>query len=113
MANRRARFPIYFQPTRADVAVARSIGHNTSPAPEGVARALTWGANEKVLLVLAAVAWPASRGCGEPPRAGNHALLVTVAASLAPWFEAYVRPEPAGSPYGHRARPRRPVFRQT
>jgi undecaprenyl-diphosphatase len=50
-----------------------------------VARALTWGADEKVLLVLAAVGWLASRGRGEPlQRAGNHALLVTVAASLLP-----------------------------
>jgi membrane-associated phospholipid phosphatase len=37
------------------------------------------------LLVLAAAGWVASRGCGEPlRRAGNHAVLVTVAASLLP-----------------------------
>jgi len=36
-------------------------------------------------LVLAATGWLASRGRGEPlRRAGNHALLVTVAASLLP-----------------------------
>jgi membrane-associated phospholipid phosphatase len=46
---------------------------------------LTWGADEKVLLVLAAAGWIASRGRGESMRrAGNHALLVTVAASLLP-----------------------------
>jgi undecaprenyl-diphosphatase len=50
-----------------------------------VARALTWGADEKVLLVLAAVGWLASRGHGEGlRRAGNHAVLVTVAAALLP-----------------------------
>jgi undecaprenyl-diphosphatase len=50
-----------------------------------VARALTWSADEKVLLVLAAVGWLASRGRGEPVRrAGNHALTVAVAASLLP-----------------------------
>ena len=50
-----------------------------------MARALTWGADEKVLLVVAAAGWLASRGCAEPlRRAGNHALLVTVAASLMP-----------------------------
>jgi membrane-associated phospholipid phosphatase len=60
--------------------VARSIARNTAPVPEEVARALTWGADEKVLLVLAAVG-----GRSEPlQRAGNHALLVTVAASLLP-----------------------------
>lgn len=64
---------------------ARFIARNTAPAPEMVARALTWGADEKVLLVLAAAGWLASRGRGEPlRRAGNHTLLVTVAASLLP-----------------------------
>jgi membrane-associated phospholipid phosphatase len=78
-------FPVTVQPSRADVAIARSIAHNTAPAPEEVARALTWGADEKVLLVLAAAGWLASRGGGEPlQRAGNHALLVTMAASLLP-----------------------------
>ena len=62
-----------------------TIARDTGPAPEEVARALTWGADEKVLLVLAAAGWLASRGRGEPlRRAGNHALLVAVAASLLP-----------------------------
>lgn len=83
--RRRPRFPITIQPTKADVAVARTIARDTSPAPEEIARALTWGADEKVLLVLAAAGWLASRGCGEPlRRAGNHAALVAVAASLLP-----------------------------
>jgi undecaprenyl-diphosphatase len=46
---------------------------------------LTWGADEKVLLVLAVVGWLGSRGRGESlERAGNHALLVAAAASLLP-----------------------------
>src|SRR5215211_4046715 len=78
-------FPLTVRPTRADVAVANSIARNTTPAAEEVARALTWGADEKILMVLATVGWLASRGCAEPLRcAGNHALLVTVAASLLP-----------------------------
>src|SRR3954449_3874029 len=78
-------FPVTVRPTRADIAVARSIARNTAPAPEQLARALTWGADEKVLLVLAGAAWLASRGCVAPlRRAGNHALFVTVAASLLP-----------------------------
>ena len=49
----------------------------------GDARALTRGADEKVL--FAAAGWIASRALIEPlRRAGNHALLVTVAASLLP-----------------------------
>src|SRR2546421_6901126 len=84
--SRGPSFPITVRPTSADVAVARSIARNTAPTPEAIARALTWGADEKVLLVLAAAGWLASCGCAEPPlrRAGNHALLVTVAASLLP-----------------------------
>ena len=87
-AGRRSRgpnFPLTVRPTRADVAVAQSIARHTAPAPQQVARALTWGADEKVLLVLATAAWLVSRGCAEPlRRAGSHALLVTVAASLLP-----------------------------
>lgn len=78
-------FPVTVQPTKAGFALARSVARDTRPVPEEVARALTWGADEKVLLVLAAVGWLGSRRCGEPlRRAGNHALLVTVAASLLP-----------------------------
>jgi undecaprenyl-diphosphatase len=65
--------------------LARAIARYTAPAPEEIAQALTWGADEKVLLVLAMAGWIASRGRSEPlRRAGNHALLVTVAASLLP-----------------------------
>jgi membrane-associated phospholipid phosphatase len=73
------------RPTEADIAVARAIARDTGPAPEKLARVLTWGADEKVLLILAAAGWPASRGRGEPlQRAGNHAVLVAVAASILP-----------------------------
>jgi membrane-associated phospholipid phosphatase len=73
------------RPTEADIAVARAIARDTGPVPEKLARVLTWGADEKVLLILAAVGWLASRGRGEPlQRAGNHAVLVAVAASILP-----------------------------
>ncbi len=78
-------FPVTVKPTAVDVTIANAVARNTGPAPEELARALTWGADEKVLLALAAVGWLASRGGSEPlRRAGNHALLVTVAASLLP-----------------------------
>jgi undecaprenyl-diphosphatase len=73
------------RPTDADVAIARAISRNTGPAPERLARALTWGADEKVLLTLTAIGWLASRSAGEPVRrAANHAVLVAAAASLLP-----------------------------
>jgi len=78
-------FPINVKPAKADVAIANVIARDTKPAPEEIARALTWGADEKVLLALAAIGWLASRGARpQLQRAGNHALLVTVAASLLP-----------------------------
>ena len=77
--------PIRVDPTRADVVIAHAVARSSKPAPEEVARALTWGADEKVLLALAAVGWLASRsGSDVARRAGNHALLVTVVASLLP-----------------------------
>ena len=77
--------PVTIRPTGADIAIARAIVRNTKPAPEAVARALTWGADEKVLLILAVAGWLASRGRSDAlRRAGNHALLVTTAASLLP-----------------------------
>ena len=77
--------PVTVRPTGADIAIANAITRNTKPAPEAIARALTWGADEKVLLALAAAGWLASRGRSDGlRRAGNHALFVTIAASLLP-----------------------------
>ena len=82
---RRHSFPITVRPTRADEAIAHAVARNIKPAPEEIARALTWGADEKVLLVLAAAGRIASRrGSESLRRAGDHALLATVAASLLP-----------------------------
>lgn len=73
------------KPTKADVRIARKVARNTNHRAEIVARGLTWGADEKILLALAAAGWFATRTQGEAlRRAGNHALLVTVAASLLP-----------------------------
>jgi hypothetical protein len=77
-------FPITVRPTQADVSIARAVARNTAPAAE-VDRALTWGADEKVLLLLAMAGWIVSRSGGDRlQRMANHALLVTAAASLVP-----------------------------
>ncbi|WP_375778700.1 phosphatase PAP2 family protein [Bradyrhizobium sp. ma5] len=84
-SGRGPHFPVTIRPTKVDVVAAREIARDTAPAPEEVARALTWGADEKILLVLAGAGWLASRGREEwLRRAGNHALLVAVAAALLP-----------------------------
>jgi undecaprenyl-diphosphatase len=76
---------ITVKPTKPDLAIAHAVARNTRPVPEEVAATVTWGADEKLLLVLAVAGWFGSRGRGESlRRVGNHALLVTVAASLLP-----------------------------
>jgi membrane-associated phospholipid phosphatase len=73
------------KPTKPDVLIARTVARKTNHRAEMVSRGLTWGADEKVLLMLAVAGWLATRGSSEQmQRAGNHALLVTVAASLIP-----------------------------
>jgi membrane-associated phospholipid phosphatase len=73
------------KPTKPDVTIARAVARNTDHRAEMVARGLTWGGDEKVLLLLAAAGWAATRTKDESlRRAGNHALLVTVIASLLP-----------------------------
>jgi hypothetical protein len=81
--------------------------------PEEIACALTWGADEKVLLILAAVGWLASRGRSEAlRRAGNHALLVAGAASLLP-HGLKLLPNPSGSQDRAGPHPWHLVLRQT
>ena len=73
------------KPTKFDERIARTVARKTNRRAETVARGLTWGADEKILLVLAAAGWVLSRTQGEPlRRAGNHALLVAATASVFP-----------------------------
>jgi membrane-associated phospholipid phosphatase len=73
------------KPTKPDVLIARTVARKTNQRAEMISRGLTWAADEKVLLMLAVAGWVATRGRSEQmQRAGNHALLVTVAASLMP-----------------------------
>jgi undecaprenyl-diphosphatase len=73
------------RPTKPDELIARTVARNTNHSAEVISRALTWGADETILLLLATVGWLATRGRSEQlQRAGNHALLVAVTASLMP-----------------------------
>lgn len=73
------------KPTKIDERIARTVARKTNRRAEMVARGLTWGADEKILLALAAAGWTLSRAQGEPlRRAGNHALLVAATASVLP-----------------------------
>ena len=73
------------KPTKPDVLIPRAVARSTSRRTEMIARGLTWGADEKILLILAAAGWMGTRTRGEQlRRAGNHALLVAVTAWLLP-----------------------------
>ena len=77
--------PITVRPTGPDIAIARAIARRTRPAPEEVSQAVTWGADEHVLCILAAGFWLVSRRAENPMRqAADHVLLTTVASSLLP-----------------------------
>jgi hypothetical protein len=41
-------------PTRADIAIAETVSQYTNPRTERVAELVTWGADENLLLALAA-----------------------------------------------------------
>lgn len=73
------------KPTRIDTAIADQIAAHTTPGMEEAATALTWGADEHVLLVLAAAGWlyaqmrrPAARPVA------NHILAVSVVSAILP-----------------------------
>ena len=73
------------QPTKPDIAIADVVARHARPAPEKLGRALSWGADEHVLLALAALGWIATRGQEKSVRrVADHTLLLTVAASALP-----------------------------
>jgi len=62
------------RPTKPDVLIARTVARNTNHSAEVISRGLTWGADEKILLLLATAGWVATRGRSQQlQRAGNHA----------------------------------------
>lgn len=72
-------------PTRTDVTIARTVARWAKPAPEQIARAVTWGADEKILLALATVGWPCTRSRdASTRRAADHILTVSIVTSLLP-----------------------------
>jgi hypothetical protein len=76
---------ITVRPTKFDVVVANEIAAHTGPRAEQTAKALTWGAGEHVLCVLAAAWWLFARGKGSQQRlASDHILLTTLVASALP-----------------------------
>ena len=77
--------PYRIPPTRPDIAIADAVAAYTSPRTERAAELLTWGADEKVLLAMAAAWWLYCRGRSPRDRGNSdHILLTTLAVSVAP-----------------------------
>lgn len=73
------------KPTRADIAIANEIADHTTPELEETAEALTWGADEHVLVALAAAGWLyARKRPAEERHAADHILVVSLAAAILP-----------------------------
>ena len=76
---------ITVRPTKADRWVADAVASHTDARAERAAKAVTWGADEHVLCLLAAGWWLYCRNESvDYRRASDHVLLSTVAASLLP-----------------------------
>ncbi len=73
------------KPTRIDIAIANEIADHANAGLEGTAEALTWGADEHVLLALAAAGWLFAR---QRPvaerRSADHILAVSLATAILP-----------------------------
>jgi membrane-associated phospholipid phosphatase len=76
---------ITVRPTKADIAIANAIAAHTTPLTEDVAGALTWGADEHLLVALAAAWWIYTRRRSRRERRmADHVLLTTIVASAIP-----------------------------
>jgi|SRR5579871_893688 len=76
---------ITVSPTATDVRIANAISAHTTPPAEHTAEALTWGADEHVLMGLTAAWWLFSRGQPRKQRnAADHVLVTTLVASILP-----------------------------
>jgi membrane-associated phospholipid phosphatase len=72
-------------PTDIDEKIAREVASNTDHRAERIAGAVTWGADEHVLLALAVVGWLCTRGLGKyERRVGTHFFVCTLASTVLP-----------------------------
>lgn len=77
--------PIRVRPTLLDREIAGAIVRNAGPGSEGTAEALTWGADEHILIGAAAAFWLLSRRGSAGARAtGSHFLAASVVTGVLP-----------------------------
>jgi len=77
--------PVTVKPTWIDIAIADGIAEHTNPKLEETAEAMTWGADEHLLLALAAAGWLYTRKRpAEEHRVANHILAVSLVTAMLP-----------------------------
>jgi PAP2 superfamily protein len=77
--------PYWIPPTRTDIEIANAVSEYTNSRAERAAELLTWGADEHVLLAVAAGWWLyCRRGSLTQRKNSDHILLTTLAVSLIP-----------------------------
>jgi hypothetical protein len=77
--------PYRIPPTRTDVEIANAVSAYTNSRTEEAAELIRWGADEHVLLAIAAGWWLYCRGGSFTRRRNSdHILLTTLAVSLIP-----------------------------
>jgi len=83
--------PIRVPPTRIDKKIADHVVEHARPFREKTAEALTWGADEHVLIAAASFNWIASRRGAKRERiAANHLLATAIVTGALPHILKYV-----------------------
>jgi membrane-associated phospholipid phosphatase len=73
------------QPTELDEEIALEVSSHTDRRVERIAAAATWGADEHVLLALAALGWVLTRGSPKlERRLGTHFLACSISTAVLP-----------------------------
>ena len=76
---------VVVRPTQADKKIARCIARHTDIPVERTAGALTWGADEHLLLAAAAVGWLLTRSSSEPVRRlTTHLFACSLSSAVLP-----------------------------
>lgn len=76
---------VTIKPTTFDKRIAKSISRQTDPRVETAAEALTWGADEHLLLAASVIVWLASWHSDKRiKQVATHCLVTTVAAVISP-----------------------------
>ncbi|MBR0955742.1 phosphatase PAP2 family protein [Bradyrhizobium japonicum] len=77
--------PVTIKPTRIDTAIANEIAQNTNSSLEHAAQAMTWVADEHVMVALAAAGWLCTRLRHPQQRpVADHVLVVSLVTAVLP-----------------------------